>query len=273
MTQLGAIYAGSVSKTLRPRLLALNSVPQKTCVTPVSREPSPLSLNGAADVTPTLACSPSRCGLSVQSQSLELFAKLLVGVCCIMLTTARLRLRPWRDEDLSAFAALNADPRVMQFLSEPMTTAQSIARAAHIAGQIDEDGFGLWAVEVPGVANFIGFVGLNRTAFNADFTPCIEIGWRLAYEYWGFGYATEAASVAIADGFDRLALEEIVSYTTVANARSRRVMERLGMTHLPAEDFDHPKIPEGHPLRRHVLYRLRRHNWKPLHKRPGDSIG
>jgi len=182
-----------------------------------------------------------------------------------MLTTARLRLRPWREDDLHAFAALNADPRVMQYFPSALTTAESDARATRIIQQIEKDGFGLWAVEVRGVADFIGFVGLNPTAFDAQFATLIEVGWRLAYEYWGFGYATEAASAAITDGFDRLALSEVVSYTSVVNDRSRHVMEKLGMTHSRAEDFDHPALPEGHLLRRHVLYRLRRQSWKPLH--------
>jgi RimJ/RimL family protein N-acetyltransferase len=182
-----------------------------------------------------------------------------------MLTTARLLLRQWRNKDLPEFAALNADPRVMEYFPSSLTAAESDARAARIINQINEHGFGLWAVEAPDVADFIGFVGLNPTGFDAPFTPCVEVGWRLAYDYWGFGYATEAASAAIAHGFDRLALEEIVSFTTIANARSRRVMERLGMTHSTADDFDHPSLPEGHALRRHALYRLGRADWKSLH--------
>jgi RimJ/RimL family protein N-acetyltransferase len=175
-----------------------------------------------------------------------------------MLTTDRLRLRRWRDTDLPAFAALNADPRVMEFMPNILSREESDAMAERIAAAIEHDRFGLWAVEVPGVAEFIGFVGLSRPKFEAHFTPCVEIGWRLAYEFWGRGYATEAAAAALQDGFGRLALNEIVSFTTVANERSRRVMERLGMTYTAAEDFDHPNLPEGHPIRPHVLYRLRR---------------
>lgn len=179
-----------------------------------------------------------------------------------MLTTARLLLRPWRPEDLPAFAALNADSRVMEFFPSLLTATESDARAERIAQHINERGFSLWAVEVPGVADFIGFVGLAPTNFDAHFTPCVEVGWRLAYEYWGLGYATEAGSAAITDGFDRLALEEIVSFTTRTNSRSRRVMERLGMTYSLSDDFDHPNLYEGDALRRHVLYRLRRTSWK-----------
>jgi RimJ/RimL family protein N-acetyltransferase len=174
------------------------------------------------------------------------------------LTTPRgLLLRPWRDEDLPAFAALNADPRVMEFMPKALSRDESDARADRIRRHWAERGFGLWAVEVPGVAPFIGFVGLSVPPFEAAFTPCVEIGWRLAFAHWGRGYATEAANAALEDGFGRLGLTEIVSFTVPANVRSRRVMERLGMTRSPADDFDHPLLPEGHPLRRHVLYRIR----------------
>jgi RimJ/RimL family protein N-acetyltransferase len=172
--------------------------------------------------------------------------------------TARLELRPWRDEDRAPFAALNADPRVMEFFPKTLDRADSDAMAARLREHFDRHGFGLWAVEVPGVADFIGFVGLAVPRFEAHFTPCVEIGWRLAREHWGRGYATEAARAALAFGFRDLALDEIVSFTTTANLRSRAVMERIGMTRSPADDFDHPALPEGHPLRRHVLYRARR---------------
>lgn len=171
--------------------------------------------------------------------------------------TARLHLRLWRDEDLPAFAALNADPRVMEFLPKPLDRAESDARAASIRAHFARHGFGLWAVEAPGVADFIGFVGLSVPQFEAPFMPCVEIGWRLAREHWGSGYATEAARAALDFGFQRQGLEEIVSFTVPANRRSRGVMERIGMTRTPDDDFDHPALPEGHPLRRHVLYRAR----------------
>ena len=171
------------------------------------------------------------------------------------IATPRLRLRPWRDEDLPAFAAVNADPRVTEFLPGPIDRDASDARAARIRDHFDRHGFGLWAVEVPGVADFVGFVGLSVPGFEAHFTPCVEVGWRLAHAHWGRGYATEAARAAIDFGFRRLALHEIVSFTVPDNRRSRAVMERIGMTRSPADDFDHPSLPEGHPLRRHVLYR------------------
>ncbi len=169
--------------------------------------------------------------------------------------THRLLLRDWRAEDLPAFAAMNADARVMEFFPKPLDRDESDARAAGIRDHFARRGFGLWAVEVRGVAGFIGFVGLSVPQFEAHFTPCVEVGWRLAHEHWGFGYATEAARAALDFGFQRLALAEIVSYTVPANRRSRAVMERIGMTRTPADDFDHPALPEGHRLRRHVLYR------------------
>jgi RimJ/RimL family protein N-acetyltransferase len=172
--------------------------------------------------------------------------------------TPRLLLRPWRDEDLPAFAAMNADPKVMEFFPRPLDRGESDAVAARIRDHLTRRGFGFWAVEVPGVADFIGFVGLSVPTFEAHFTPCVEIGWRLACEHWGRGYATEAARSALDFGFRQLALDEIVSFTAHANVRSRRVMERIGMTHSPIDDFDHPALSEGHPLRRHVLYRASR---------------
>ena len=127
----------------------------------------------------------------------------------------------------------------------------------HIRKHFSEHGFGLWAIEVPGVAPFVGFAGLAITQFTAHFTPCVEVGWRLAFAHWGHGYATEAARLALGYGFGTLALPEIVSFTSATNQRSRAVMERLGMRRDPADDFDYPSFAEGHPLRRHVLYRAR----------------
>ena len=180
-----------------------------------------------------------------------------------ILTTARLRLRQWREEDLAPFAALNADPQVMEFFPKVLTRAESDAVAGRIRDHFVRHGFGLWAVEVRGAADFVGFVGLAVPSFDAHFTPCVEIGWRLAREHWGHGYATEAATAALAFGFVDRALEEIVAFTVPANIPSRRVMGRLGMRRLPADDFEHPAIADGHPLRSHVLYRLRRADWKP----------
>lgn len=184
------------------------------------------------------------------------------------LTTPRLMLRPWRASDRPPFAALNADPRVVQFLPRALTPAESDALADRIEAHFVEHGFGLWAVEVPGVAEFVGFVGLSIPAFEAHFTPCVEIGWRLAAEHWGRGYATEGARAALAHGFTELELADIVSFTVPANVRSRSVMERLGMTYRASEEFEHPRLPEGDPLRRHVLYRLAREDWDRETGRP-----
>ena len=179
------------------------------------------------------------------------------------ITTPHLRLRPWRDEDLTPFAALNADPRVMEHFPKTLSRAESDAMAARIRDHFAARGFGLWAVEVPGVVGFIGFVGLAVPTFEAHFTPCVEIGWRLAWEHWGRGYATAAADAAVAHAFGPLGLGEVVAFTVPANRRSRHVMERLGMRRSPADDFEHPNLPKGHPLRPHVLYRLSRADWLP----------
>ncbi len=175
--------------------------------------------------------------------------------------TPRLRLRRWRALDLAPFAAMNADPRVVLHLPGPMTREASDALVARIEANFASRGFDVFAVEVPGVASFIGFVGLTVPRFEAAFTPCVEIGWRLAFEHWGRGYATEAARASLEFGFTRLALDEIVSFTVPANLRSRAVMGRIGMTHDPRDDFDHPALPAGHRLRPHVLYRIGRAGW------------
>jgi len=172
------------------------------------------------------------------------------------LSSERICLRQWREADRDAFAAMNADPRVMEFFRSPLTRDESDALVDGIEKHFRERNYGLWAVEVPAVAPFIGFAGLHFAQFSAPFTPCVEIGWRLAYDHWGHGYATEAARLALGYGFNTLALPEIVSFTSTANQRSRAVMERLGMRRDAADDFDRPTLPEGHPLRRHVLYRL-----------------
>jgi RimJ/RimL family protein N-acetyltransferase len=145
----------------------------------------------------------------------------------------------------------------MEYYPSTLTAFESDAMVDRIEETFAAEHLGLWAVEIPGVAPFAGYVGLWPARFPAPFTPAIEVGWRLARPYWGYGYATEAAHVALNDGFERLGLGEIVSFTAEINGRSRRVMERLGMSHDPGEDFDHPNLQVGHPLRRHVLYRLR----------------
>lgn len=172
------------------------------------------------------------------------------------IATDRLFLRRWRASDLPAFASLNADPTVMEYLPSPLTAEESDEMAARIEAGFESRGFGFWAVEVADGAPFIGFVGLSVPRLDAPFMPAVEIGWRLASEYWGRGYATEAACAALGFGFDALGLEEIVAFTTLGNVRSQRVMERVGMTRDTGGDFEHPALPVGHVLRPHVLYRV-----------------
>jgi len=175
------------------------------------------------------------------------------------LRTPRLLLREWREEDAGRFAAMSAEPDVVKYLLPFPDRAASDAWIDWMRRQLREAGFSYWAVEIPGEADFIGTVGLNGAyAAGFPFAPAVEIGWRFAPAYWGRGYATEAARAVIDDGLGRLGLREIVAFTVAGNQRSWRVMQRLGMTRDPAEDFDHPALPEGHTLRRHMLYRIRR---------------
>jgi RimJ/RimL family protein N-acetyltransferase len=177
------------------------------------------------------------------------------------LETDRLRLRGWRDADRRPFAALNADPEVTRFLSRSLTRAQSDAFVDRILEGWQERGYGLWAVERRADQRFLGFTGLSWQTFEAPFNPSIEIGWRLARDAWGHGYATEAARAALRFAFETLRLTEVVSFTTAANIASRRVMEKVGMVRDPGGDFQYPGVPEGHPIRPHVLYRISREAW------------
>jgi RimJ/RimL family protein N-acetyltransferase len=170
------------------------------------------------------------------------------------LRTDRLLLRGWQPADLAPFAALNADPTVVEYLRGPLDRATSDGMVARIQTHWTEHGFGLWAAEAD--ATFIGFVGLATVPFRAEFTPAVEIGWRLAHAAWGHGYATEAAQAVLEFAWAELGLPELVSFTAAGNLRSRAVMERLGMTRDPAEDFDHPLLAAEEPLCGHVLYRL-----------------
>jgi RimJ/RimL family protein N-acetyltransferase len=172
------------------------------------------------------------------------------------LSTPRLRLRRWQPADREPFAALNADPLVMEHFRAPLTRRQSDALVERIEAGFEQRGYGLWALELRESGELIGFAGLSAPEFEAHFTPAVEVGWRLGHSAWGQGYATEAAQAALDFGFDRVGLEEIVSFTSTGNARSRAVMERIGMSRDPKDDFDHPGMPDGHPLRPHVLYRI-----------------
>jgi RimJ/RimL family protein N-acetyltransferase len=177
---------------------------------------------------------------------------------CPELRTDRLLLRRWRPEDRTAFASLNADPRVTEFLGEPLSTAKSDALVEAIIERFESQGFGFWALELAGSAPFIGMAGLNIPRFDAPFMPAVEVGWRLDPTFWGCGYATEAARAALDFAFTTLGLDEVVGFTAQGNVRSRRVMERLGMHRDPSDDFDHRLVAEGSALRRHVLYRIGR---------------
>lgn len=176
----------------------------------------------------------------------------------ITLETERLLLRRWRTADREPFARMNRDPRVMELLAGRLTRDKSDRLVERIERHFERHGFGLWAAELRESSSLIGYVGLSVPVFEAHFMPCVEIGWRLAAEYWGKGLATEGAREVARYAFEALELEALVSFTVPVNLRSRRVMEKIGMTHDARDDFDHPGLPEGHPLRRHMLYRLGR---------------
>jgi RimJ/RimL family protein N-acetyltransferase len=178
----------------------------------------------------------------------------------IEFNTARLRLRQWKLSDRECFAKLNADPRVMEYFPSVLGRHESDALADRCEALINERGWSFWATERMDTHEFIGFVGLHIPTANLPFSPCVEVGWRLAVKHWGNGYATEAASGALRVGFEQLGLREIVSFTSVLNNRSRRVMEKLGMT-FNEEYFEHPSVPEGSELRQHCLYRMSLKNW------------
>jgi RimJ/RimL family protein N-acetyltransferase len=182
-----------------------------------------------------------------------------MSVEAITLRGPRVLLRSWRDADRAPFAALNADPQVMEHFPAPLTATESDALLARMQATLEAQGWGNWALEIEGALG--GFTGLSRPRYETHFTPCVEVGWRLARCFWGAGYASEAAQLALRHGFTTLGLDEIVSFTATTNLRSQRVMQRIGMHRDAAGDFDHPRLPAGHPLQRHVLYRLARSAW------------
>lgn len=178
-----------------------------------------------------------------------------------ILYTDRLIMRPWKSSDLYPFAEMNADPKVMEFYTNTLTFQETSALVEKFCKQFEEKGYGFWAIEAPKIANFIGYIGLNYWDLGTKFSPCIDIGWRLATPYWGKGYATEGAKAALQYGFEVLNISEIVSMATVGNTRSHQVMKRLGMRTDSSENFEHPKLPKGHPLSWRVLYRLNCTEW------------
>ena len=178
------------------------------------------------------------------------------------LLTPRLILRPWHDSDREPFAKINSDSRVMEYFPHVLGRTESDAFVDQIIAHFAEHRFGLYAAELAADGSFIGYIGLAAPKFSSAFTPCVEIGWRLAADHWGKGLATEGACAIVRFAFTMLRLDSLVSFTVPRNRRSRRVMEKIGMMHNPREDFDHPVLPAGHPLRRHVLHRLLKADWE-----------
>lgn len=171
------------------------------------------------------------------------------------LKTERLLLRQWKEDDFEVFATMNTDPDVMEFYPDIQSSEESFSMAQTFQNLISHKGWGFWAVERLSDNSFIGFVGLHEPTYDLPVTPCVEIGWRLSRESWGNGYATEAAQAALNFAFNELKLEQVYSFTSVANIRSRSVMEKIGMKNTNA-NFDHPIIPKGHILSEHVLYKI-----------------
>lgn len=190
-----------------------------------------------------------------------------MAAAAIEFDTPRLALLAWQDRHREPFAAMNADPEVMQFFPALLSAEQSNAGVGVWRHQFADTGWSNWAVELRETAEFIGFIGLSVPRRQLPFSPCVEIGWRLKRAAWGHGYATEGAQACLRIGFERLALEEIVSFTTLANARSIAVMKRIGMRDAHV-NFDHPAVPEGSPLRAHCLYKITRGEWSRLHPTP-----
>ncbi len=178
----------------------------------------------------------------------------------IELRTDRLKLRQWKESDLPPFAEMNADPIVMEYYPSTLSEAESNSMANKLKDLILERSWGFWAVETTQEKKFIGFVGLHKPAYDLPVTPCIEVGWRLSKDYWGNGYATEAARESLRFAFEELGLSEVYSFTSVSNERSRFVMARLKMINTE-NNFEHPIIPMGHPLREHALYKITAKQW------------
>lgn len=179
-----------------------------------------------------------------------------------IIQTKRLILRSWKKKDLESFVELNRDPRVMEYYPSIKSYQESLEEYNRIREEFKKEGFGFWVVSIIGGSDFIGFIGLNRVKFTAHFTPAVEIGWRLAFNHWKKGYATEGAMACLKYGFETLHLNEIVSFAAVKNTRSIAVMKRIGMHHDSRDDFDHPKLAEDHRLKRHALYRLKKQEWE-----------
>lgn len=179
----------------------------------------------------------------------------------MQLETERLILRHWQESDFKPFCEITSDPEVRRYYPSTLNVDETRALIARINTHFDREGFGLFAVVLKSTGEFIGYTGLQKPTIQARFMPCVEIGWQIARKHWGNGYAPEAATKCLEDGFMRIGLDEIVSFTTVSNDKSIRVMEKLGMTRNPKDDYSHPLLPEGHPLKPHVLFRLSKATW------------
>ena len=177
--------------------------------------------------------------------------------------TERLYLRQWRASDFAPFAEMNANPEVMEYFPKLLTTSMSNTIAKKCQSLIDDNGWGFWAVSLKDTDAFIGMVGLNNAHADMPFSPAVEIGWRLHNDYWGLGYATEAAQAALRYAFEVLELSEVVAFTAVINKRSQKLMQRLGMINTQ-ENFYHPMLDAKHPLAKHVLYKITRQQWQAL---------
>lgn len=208
-----------------------------------------------------LSCSNNKTGRSLISSKLYNWRVNSNPGEPLRLETERLILREWKDSDLEPFAAMNADPKVMEYFPKLYNRDETAGMIERIMARYAESGICLWATEEKSSGNFIGFIGLARPTFDEHFTPCVEIGWRLAHSVWGKGYAPEGAREALRDGFERLDLDEIVAMTAFPNLRSMRVMEKINMHRDTKDDFMHPMLEDGHELKPHVLYRLLRSEW------------
>ncbi|MES2583602.1 MAG: GNAT family N-acetyltransferase [Pseudomonadota bacterium] len=180
----------------------------------------------------------------------------------VELRTPRVLLRQWKDSDADAWAAMNANPEVRRYFPSVLDRAQAQGEADRIRASITQRGWGMWALEVPGVHAFAGFVGLNLPGFEAPWMPAVEIGWRLAPNTWGQGYATEGAAAALHFAFTQLELPQVVAMSVPGNSPSHRVMERIGMVRDAEADFDHLRVPDGSPLKRHILHRITAQQWR-----------
>ncbi len=180
------------------------------------------------------------------------------------LETKRLILRDWEEKDIIPFVGMNQDPEVMKFFPNLLSCDESINLIHRTQKQLSDYGFCLFAVELRETSEFIGFVGLSVPGFQAHFTPCVEIGWRIAKKYWNQGFATEAAKAVLREAFERYGLNEVVSFTAKTNKVSIRIMEKIGLQHDPKDDFNHPNLAINHPLSEHVLFRLSRSKFRSL---------